>query len=159
VVKLWYIDRTAVSKRLGTTALGYIFQIFIFKQNIFGAPTMFSVVCNLWKTGPIFLDPLQTFYELWYKAILIPRRLHSSTNKIATFFSLQKITTFMWYPTVVAKNRGYLTSEDVLAPPYLTLPQTPGLDPPLTGTLNICNYKNSFQQKKFTNGVDLIVIS
>jgi len=26
------------------------------------------------------------------------------------------------YPTVVTKNQGYLTSEDVLAPPYLTAP-------------------------------------
>jgi len=26
----------------------------------------------------------------------------------------------MWYPTMVTKNQGYLTIEDVLAPPYLT---------------------------------------
>jgi len=25
----------------------------------------------------------------------------------------------MWYPTIVTKNQGYLTSEDVLKPPYL----------------------------------------
>jgi len=37
----------------------------------------------------------------------------------------------MWYRTIVTKNQGYLTSEDVLAPPIWLPPQTPGLDPAL----------------------------
>jgi len=56
---------------------------------------------------------------------------NSSSNKNCHLFSLQTIATFMWFPTIVTKNQGYLTSEEVLALSYLTAPQTPGLDPPL----------------------------
>ena len=49
-------------------------------------------------------------------------RLLSSTNKNCHLFSLQKITMFMWYPTNFTNNQGYLTSEDVLAPPCLAVP-------------------------------------
>jgi len=63
-VTLSSVDRFGVRKRLGSTALGYIFQTLSLDEKLFGTSTMFSVICNLRKTGPILLDPLQTFCEL-----------------------------------------------------------------------------------------------
>ena len=60
----------------------------------------------------------------------------------------------MWYPTIVTKNQGFLTSDDVLAPPYLTAPpQTPGLDPALLESDSARNniHPNNKQKPEITN--------
>ena len=62
-------------------------------KRLFGTPIAFSVMCSfsLWKTGPIFLDHLQTFCELMikgdYKLWWFPERSHSSTNKKSHFLA------------------------------------------------------------------------
>jgi len=54
-------------------------------KRLFGTSTAFSVMCSLWKTGPIFSVLLQTFRELMIKGDFIlwwfPERLYSSTKK------------------------------------------------------------------------------
>jgi len=42
----------------------YLSNTYCRYKRLFGTPTAFSVMCSLWKMGPIFLDPLQTFCEL-----------------------------------------------------------------------------------------------
>jgi len=44
---------------------------------------------------------------------------------------LQKITTFIWYPTIVTKNRVFNKWRRFDAPLFDCYPQTPGLYPPL----------------------------
>jgi len=71
-----------------------------------------------------------------FKLSLFPAKLHSLTNKYSHFLGLQKVTTFVRYPTIVAGDLGYLNKKTFLAPPYLTASQTPGLDSPLTNDMH-----------------------
>jgi len=122
-------------KRVGDYCLSvYLSNTYCRYKRLFGTPTALSVMCNLWKLGSIFLDLLQTFCELMikgdFKLWWFPERTHSSTNKNSHFLDPQKVTTFVWYPTIVAEKLD-LNKRRFLAPPYLISPQTPGLDPPL----------------------------
>jgi len=51
--------------------------------------------------------------------VVIPWKLHSS-NKKRHFLGLQKITTFVWHPTIVVDNLWYKQVKTFLAPPCLT---------------------------------------
>jgi len=90
-------------------------------KNILQCTRSRLIVQCWWKTKKISINILiakgwdwtpsaSPWLRLWVRPIKLPP------------FSLQKATTFMWYPTIFTKNQRYLTSEDVLAPPYLTVP-------------------------------------
>jgi len=67
-------------------------------------------------------------FKLWW----FPERSHSSTNKNSHFLGLEKVTTFMWYPTIITVKLEYFTQVKTFWRPLIWLPpQTPGLDPPL----------------------------
>ena len=140
-MKLSNIDRSAVAKGLGKTALVYIFQtIIVDKKRLLATPTAFSVMCSSWKTRPIFLNPLQTSWELMrkgdFKLWWFPVRSHISTNKNSQFLDLWKVTTFVWYPTIVAEKLGYLNKWRYFDVPYFTsTPKTPSVDWPLIFTI------------------------
>jgi len=137
-----------VTKRLGLPALGYIFQTFLFRQNIFGTPTSFSVMCNnQWKTGPIF-DPLQTPCELWYKAIL--NYCDSMKDCIARARNLPtswptKHNHVYVIPNGCHKETGVFNKWRRFGNPLFDCPhpQTPGLDPPLCLRWNSWNWSSS----------------
>jgi len=98
--------------------------------------------------GPIFLDLLHTFCELMikgdFKLRWFPERSRSSTNKNSHFLGLEKVTTFVWYWTIVTEKLWYLNKWRLLALSYMTASQTPGLDPPLAWGLDIVKVdKNS----------------
>jgi len=62
---------------------------------------------------------------------LFPARSHTSTNKNCHFLGLQKVTTFLWCPTIVSDNFEYFEQMKTFGTPLLDSPQTPGLYPPL----------------------------
>jgi len=70
-------------------------------KRLFGTPIAFSVMCSLWKIGPICLDLLQTSCELMmkgdFKLWWFPDRLHSLTNTNSHFLDLEKVISFVWY--------------------------------------------------------------
>jgi len=57
-------------------------------------------------------------FELWW----FPKWSHGSTKKNRHFLDLEGITTFLWFPTIVAKKLGNLNKWRLLAPPYMTAP-------------------------------------
>jgi len=92
-------------------------------KTFFGTPIAFSVMCSLWKIGSILLDLLQIFvtksdFKLWW----FHERSHSSTNKNSHFLGLEKVITFVWYPTIVAEKLGYLNKWRLLPPPLFYSP-------------------------------------
>jgi len=113
----------------------YLSNTYCRYKRLFGTPIAFSVMCSLWKIGPIFLDLLQTFCELMinsdFKLWRFPKRSHSSSNKNSHFLGLQKVTLFCVIPTIVVETLGYLTKWKRFGAPLFDCPQTPGLDPPL----------------------------
>jgi len=60
--------------------------------------------------GPIFVHPFFCELMIWgdFQLSWFPERSRSSTNKISHFLGLQKVTTFVWYPTIFTENLGYL---------------------------------------------------
>ena len=114
-------------KRVGDHCLSvYLSNTYCRYKRLFGTPIAFSVMYSLWKIGPIFLDLLQTFCELMikddFKLWWFPERLHTLTNKNSHFLGLQKVTTFVWYPAIVAEKLGYLNKWRLFGIPLFDCP-------------------------------------
>ena len=106
IVKHWTVRGY---KRVGDYCLSvYLSNTYWRYKRLFGTPTAFSVMCSLWKLWSIYLDLLQAFCELMikgdFKLWCFPEGSHSSSNKNSDFLGLQKVTTFVWYPTIVAEK-------------------------------------------------------
>ena len=135
-VKLSSVDRSAVTKGLGTAALVYIFQALnVDIKDCLGHPHRSQCV-DREKYDLSFWTCFKLLVNYWYKAILklwwFHERSHTSTNRNIHFLVLEKVTTFVWYPTIVAEKLGDLNKWRLFGAPYLTAtPQTLGLYPPL----------------------------
>ena len=161
IIKHWPVR---CYKRVGDHYLSvYLSNTYCRYKSLLGTPIAFSVLCSLWKIGSIFLDVLQTFCELLIKGdfelLWFPERSHSSTNKNSHFLDLEKVNTFVWYTKIVTEKLGYLNKWRRFGAPYMTAPQTPGLDPPQVGNhcqrvttewialLNLTHYSNLLKWK------------
>jgi len=107
IVKQWPVRGY---KRVGDHCLSvYLSNNYCRNEILFGTPIAFSLMCNLWKTGPIYMDLLQTFCELTiesdFKLWWFPER--SQFDQKSYFLGLEKVTTFVWYPSVVAEKLGH----------------------------------------------------
>ena len=78
-------------------------------------------------------DIQQGDFKLWW----FPERSHSLTNRISQFLGFPHVTTFLWYPTNVTENMRYLNKWRLFGAPYLTAPQTFGLDASLAETAKV----------------------
>jgi len=138
IVKHWPVRRY---KRVGGHCLSaYLSNTYCRYKRLLGTPIAFSVMCSLWKIRPIFLDLLQTFCELMikgeFKLWWFPERSHSSTNQNNHFLGLEKVTTFVWHPTIVAEKLGYINKWRPLGSHLFDCPQTPVLDPALPNIMS-----------------------
>jgi len=121
IVKHWPVR---CYKQVGYHCLRvYFSNTYCINKRLFGTLIAFSVMCSLWTLGPIFFDLLQTFCELMikgdFKLWWFPVRSRSSTNKKSYFLGLEKVTTFVWYPTIVAEKLGYLNKWRLSGAPLL----------------------------------------
>jgi len=121
IVKHWPVRGY---KRVGVHCLSvYLSNTYCRYKRLFGIPIAFSGG-SLWKIGPIFFDLLQTFSELMrkgdFKLRWFPERSHSSINKNSHFLGLEKVITCVMPNDCRREAVVFSTSEDVLAPPYLT---------------------------------------
>jgi len=144
-----------LSKPINLHTPVYLSNIYCRYKKLLGTPIAFSVRCSLWKTGPVFLDLVQTFCELMikgdFKLWWFPERSHKSTNTNSHFLGLEKVTTFVWYPTIVAEKLGYFNQVKTFWRPLISLPpKTPCLDPPLL-RLNFSENNGNIESDSLVN--------
>jgi len=102
------------------------FKHLLYIKDCLGHPYRSQLCADCEKWNLSFWICCKPFVNKWWKAILncgdSPKWSHGSTKKIEHFLDLEGITTFLWFPTIVAEKLGYLNKWKLLAPTLLDDP-------------------------------------